>query len=146
MQEFSSFAVRNIIGVSQRTLDYWDERGIVGPSKRQARGKGTGRKYLFDDLIELSVVKRLRDTGLSLQKIREGLVYLRKNQKRPLRDTVLVTDGKDLFKKVKDESLVSVLRKSKGQKAFSVVFLGRIPDEIEDSIQKLERKQLRRSG
>ena len=82
---------------------------------------------------------RLRDTGLSLQRIRQGLEYLRQFKRRPLRDVVLITDGKDLFEKRKGDQLVSVL--NGGQMAFSVVFLGRIPEELDISIRKLEKKR-----
>jgi DNA-binding transcriptional MerR regulator len=135
---FATRDVKGILGIRQRTLDYWDECGVVTPDS-PANGKGSERGYSYENLIELSVVMRLRDTGLSLQRIRQGLEYLRQFKRRPLRDVVLITDGKDLFEKRKDKQLVSVLRG--GQMAFSVVFLGRIPEEIDTSIRKLEKKR-----
>jgi DNA-binding transcriptional MerR regulator len=139
-QFFTSADVRAILGIPQRTLDYWDERDVVKPSKTPAAGKGTSREYTFDDLLDLSVVQRLRQMGLSLQRIRKGLAYLRETKpgKRIGKDIVLVTDGEDLFeKRRRDKTLVSVLHK--GQTAFSVVFLGQISEQLEQTI-KLHNK------
>ena len=66
---YSPADAKEIVGVSQRCLEYWDERGLVRPSIRKAKGKGTERRYSYEDLVALSVLKRLRDTGLSLQKV-----------------------------------------------------------------------------
>jgi DNA-binding transcriptional MerR regulator len=138
-KSFTAGDVRGILGIPQRTLDYWDERDIVRPTVKRASGKGTEREYSYSDLVDLSVVLRLRATGLSLQRIRKGLRYLRQFKRQPIRNEVFVTDGDDLFIKKKDNQLVSVLRG--GQMAFSVVFLGRIPVELKPAIKKLELEE-----
>lgn len=144
MQQFTSADVFAILGIPHRTLDYWDEQDVVRPSLQQAEGKGTIRLYSYDNLIELRVVMRLRDIGLSLQRIRKGLNFLRRSTRRPARDIVLVTDGKDLFEKRKGNQLVSVL--NNGQMAFGVVVLGRIPLELDESIRNLKAARERRSS
>ena len=53
---YSAAAARRIVGVSQRCLDYWADRGIVAPSVQQATGKGSERRYAFDDLVKLALV------------------------------------------------------------------------------------------
>jgi len=64
-------------GITYRQLDYWARTGLVEPSVRPAHGSGTQRLYSFRDILLLKVVKRLLDTGVSLQNIRTAVTYLR---------------------------------------------------------------------
>src|SRR5699024_4115647 len=54
-------------GITYRQLDYWARTGLVEPGVRAAHGSGSQRLYGFRDIRVLKVVKRLLDTGLSLQ-------------------------------------------------------------------------------
>ena len=60
-------------GITYRQLDYWARTGLVEPSVRGATGSGTQRLYGFRDILVLKVVKRLLDTGVSLQQIRVAI-------------------------------------------------------------------------
>lgn len=64
-------------GISYRQLDYWDSTGLVKPSRNPARGSGTQRGYSIEDIVLLRVVRKLLDTGISLQRIRKFIEYLR---------------------------------------------------------------------
>jgi len=64
-------------GITYRQLDYWARTGLVEPSVRPATGSGTQRLYSFRDILVLKVVKRLLDTGVSLQQIRSAVSHLR---------------------------------------------------------------------
>jgi DNA-binding transcriptional MerR regulator len=64
------------LGVTPRTLKYYEERGLVVPS----RSKGRYRLYGADDLERFGRVLRLRSLGFSLHGIVEML-------KRPLEKT-----------------------------------------------------------
>ena len=57
-------------GITYRQLDYWARTGLVEPAVRGAAGSGSQRLYGFRDILVLKVVKRLLDTGVSLQQIR----------------------------------------------------------------------------
>jgi DNA-binding transcriptional MerR regulator len=129
-QVYSSAQARKIAGVSQRCLDYWDEKGIVRPSAKAASGKGTVRRYAFEDLLKLAVVKRLRTTGLSLQRIRKGLTQLKKRLEvnDVLADQLLVTDGRKLYRICKNREIEDVL--ANGQLVLSIVAVGQLHDEI----------------
>src|SRR5882757_10764134 len=63
-------AACQIAGITYRQLDYWARTGLVAPSIRTAHGSGSQRLYSFKDILVLKVVKRLLDTGVSLQNIR----------------------------------------------------------------------------
>ena len=64
-------------GITYRQLDYWARTGLVEPSVRPAHGSGSQRLYSFRDILVLKVVKRLLDTGISLQQIRAAVQHLR---------------------------------------------------------------------
>src|ERR1700760_4650433 len=64
-------------GITYRQLDYWARTGLVEPSVRSAHGSGSQRLYSFRDILVLKVVKRLLDTGISLQQIRAAVQHLR---------------------------------------------------------------------
>jgi DNA-binding transcriptional MerR regulator len=144
-ETFSAATARRIVGVSQRCLDYWDETGVVRPSIERANGKGSVRRYSFDDLLRLSVVKSLRNSGLSLQRIRKGLQRLRKRSSSgdPLRTEVLITDGKKLHRVGKNSGAVEDVLAG-GQLVFSVVALGQIDHSLREKVVKLGKKSGRR--
>jgi len=64
-------------GITYRQLDYWARTALVEPSVRAAHGSGSQRLYSFRDILVLKVVKRLLDTGISLQQIRTAALHLR---------------------------------------------------------------------
>ena len=64
-------------GISYRQLDYWARTELVEPTIRGAAGSGTQRLYGFRDILVLKLVKRLLDTGISLQQIRTAVNQLR---------------------------------------------------------------------
>jgi DNA-binding transcriptional MerR regulator len=143
-QDYSAAAARKIVGITQRCLDYWDQRGIVSPSVKRAMGKGSERRYSYQDLVRLSVVKRLRANGLSLQKIQQGLRRLRRTAAAdPLLDEVLVTDGHSFQRLTKNRAVAEDVL-ANGQLVFSVVAVGRIDQELREQIVRLEGRIKRR--
>lgn len=73
---FRSPQVCAVVGITYRQLDYWDRSGLLGPSMQSATGSGTQRLYTFQDIVTLRVVKRLKDAGTSLHKIRAAFDQL----------------------------------------------------------------------
>lgn len=137
---FTSSAARRIVGVTQRRLDYWDDRGLVVPSIRKAEGKGSERAYSFKDLVKLSVVKRLRDAGLSLGKIDSAIKILRKRRGGdPLADRCLITDGKTVHVLTDDPSALEDVLK-KGQLVFTVIAAGEIEAQVELAVRRYHRR------
>ncbi len=102
---FSADATRRIAGISYRQLDYWDKTALVRPSVQRARGKGSRRVYSFEDLVELRVVARLLDTGISLPAVRKAARYLRENfadVARPLVRLTLIPEGRSVLVRTTD--------------------------------------------
>ena len=80
-------------GISYRQLDYWARTGLVEPTIRGAAGSGSQRLYGFRDILVLKVVKRLLDTGVSLQNIRAAVQHLRERGIDDLAQITLMSDG-----------------------------------------------------
>jgi DNA-binding transcriptional MerR regulator len=135
---FGKKAAVALTHVSYRQLDHWATTGVVKPSIRGATGKGSRREYSFKDLVSLKVAKRLRDEGISLQKIRKALAFLKKNYPRkgtPFAEFRFLTDGATLFVVDKDpQKILDTLRN--GQLVISLA-LGEIIEGLQGELQKL---------
>jgi DNA-binding transcriptional MerR regulator len=106
-------AVSDIVGISYRQLDYWARTGLVTPSISKAKGSGSQRLYSFEDIVRLRVVKRLLDTGVTLERIRTALDELGR-QGRALTDVTLASDGKTVYAIDDDRQLLDLLQRGQG--------------------------------
>lgn len=134
---FGSKMVVELTKVSMRQLDHWDKCNVIKPSARTGAGKGSRREYSFRDLVALKVAKRLRDEGISLQKIRKALAYLRKHfpeMEALLAELRFVTNGVDLFVLTADPS--EILDALSGQFVFSFA-LGKAIEELKGELKEL---------
>jgi DNA-binding transcriptional MerR regulator len=84
-------------GITYRQLDYWARTTLVEPSVRAANGSGSQRLYSFRDILVLKVVKRLLDTGISLQQIRAAVQHLRDRGSADLAQVTLMSDGVSVY-------------------------------------------------
>jgi DNA-binding transcriptional MerR regulator len=127
--------VNKLVGITYRQLDYWTRTGLVTPSVRAAGGSGSHRLYSFEDVVELRVIKRLLDAGISLQKIREAIGYLRlESAGRPLSDVTLISDGERIYACHSGEEVIDVL--SNGQAVFGIA-VGRVWSDTEGDVAHL---------
>jgi len=121
-------------GITYRQLDYWARTGLVEPSVRPARGSGSQRLYGFRDILVLRVVKRLLDTGISLQQIRAAVAYLREHGTTDLAQVTLVSDGVSVYGCTSPDEVVDLLQG--GQGVFGIA-LGRVWQEVEGTLAEL---------
>ena len=122
--------VCKIVDITYRQLDYWARTGLVTPSVRQATGSGSHRLYSFDDVVQLRVVKRLLDTGVSLQRVRSAVDELRRRG-QSLADVTLVAEGEAVYAVDDDQQVIDLLRK--GQGVFAIA-LGPVVDELQGEV------------
>lgn len=138
MMNFNTKTVSRLIGITPRQIDYWDSSNFIKPSTREAAGYGSARLYSFEDLIRIRVAKTLRDKGISLQKIRKPLSYLKTHMpdvENPLSDLKFLTDGETIFVLTRDsQEIIDTLKN--GQLIFSVS-LGAIVDELKGEVKAL---------
>ena len=97
-------------GITYRQLDYWARTGLVEPGIRSAHGSGSQRLYSFRDILVLKVVKRLLDTGVSLQNIRTAVNHLRERGVDDLAQITLMSDGASVYECTSADEVVDVLR------------------------------------
>lgn len=139
---FNSKTVARITGLTFRQVDYWDHTHFIKPSISEAIGRGSVRLYSFSDIVQLKVAKTLMDKGVSLQKIRKAIRYLKKNMpeiERPLSELRLLTDGETIFVLTEDRKEMIDTLKS-GQLVFSLA-LGEIMESLKGEIVALQRER-----
>jgi DNA-binding transcriptional MerR regulator len=121
-------------GITYRQLDYWARTGLVEPSVRAAQGSGTQRLYSFRDILVLKVVKRLLETGISLQQIRAAVQHLRARGTHDLAQITLMSDGASVYECTSPDEVVDLLQG--GQGVFGIA-LGRVWREVEGTLAEL---------
>jgi DNA-binding transcriptional MerR regulator len=121
-------------GITYRQLDYWARTGLVEPSVRPATGSGTQRLYSFRDVLVLKVVKRLLDTGVSLQQIRTAVTHLRERGVEDLAQITLMSDGASVYECTSADEVIDLVQG--GQGVFGIA-VGRVWREVEGSLAEL---------
>ncbi|OFR68216.1 MerR family transcriptional regulator [Corynebacterium sp. HMSC078H07] len=111
-----------VAGITYRQLDYWARTDLVKPSIRTARGSGSQRLYSFKDVLVLKIVKRLLDTGISLQNIRLAVESLRDRGVNDLAELTLVSDGTTVYECRSNDEVIDLL--AGGQGVFGIAVPG----------------------
>ena len=122
-------------GISYRQLDYWARTQLVEPTVRGAAGSGSQRLYGFRDILVLKLVKRLLDTGISLQQIRVAVNQLRESGISDLAQTTLMSDGASVYLCTSDDEVIDLV--SRGQGVFGIA-VGKVLREVEHSLVELD--------
>lgn len=121
-------------GITYRQLDYWTRSGLVEPSIRDASGSGSQRLYSFRDLLFLKVVKRLLDSGVSLQQIRVAVGELHSRGIQDLVGITLMSDGASVYLCTSDDEVIDLVHG--GQGVFGIA-IGRVWSEVEGTLAQL---------
>ncbi len=139
---FNSKTVCKITGLSIRQIDYWDKTHFIKPSVSEASGYGSVRLYSFNDLIQLRVARTLLDKGVSLQKIRKAIIYLKKHMpeiKKPLLEITFLTDGETIFVLTRNDKKIIDTLKS-GQLVFSIA-VGKIVEDLKGEVLAFQKER-----
>jgi DNA-binding transcriptional MerR regulator len=130
-------------GITYRQLDYWARTGLVEPSVRPASGSGSQRLYGFRDILALKIVKRLLDTGISLQQIRIAVGFLRERGAGDLAQVTLMSDGVSVYECTSPTEVVDLL--AGGQGVFGIA-LGRVWQEVDATLADLPAERAEGAG
>lgn len=139
MNSFDSKTVSQLVGVSLRQIQYWDEQGFIRPSIKRAMGKGSRRLYSFADLIKLRVAKNLADHGMTPGRIRACLRHLNRLHTSPVRSTQALkylTDGRKVF--VLTDDRAKMLEALDHQFVFSLA-IGDVVNDLSQEVRRLDR-------
>lgn len=121
-------------GITYRQLDYWARTELVVPTVRDAAGSGSQRLYGFRDILVLKLVKRLLDTGISLQQIRAAVEQLRSAGIYDLAQTTLMSDGASIYLCTTNDEVIDLV--SRGQGVFGIA-IGKVLREVETSLVEI---------
>ncbi len=130
-------------GITYRQLDYWARTGLVEPSIRSASGSGSQRLYSFRDILVLKVVKRLLDTGVSLQQIRTAVHHLHERGVDDLAGITLMSDGASVYECTSADEVIDLVQG--GQGVFGIA-VGRVWREVEGTLAELPTERAERGA
>jgi DNA-binding transcriptional MerR regulator len=126
--------VCSVVGITYRQLDYWARTNLLRPSISEARGSGSQRRYSYRDLLELKVIKRLLDAGISLQSARRAIEVLRQSGE-DVASANLVLSGTQSVLARNGEEIIDLLKG--GQGVLNIVPLSGVVSELEAAIHDL---------
>jgi DNA-binding transcriptional MerR regulator len=120
-------------------LNYYARTNLVpSTGKEIERGRN---KYCYSDLILLCWLFRMKREGLPVNRFRRGLDYLRKRLPKLFKDPkdmVLLTDGKQLFLKHRENDKKQIAEVLTGRKAGQYVWayaIGSLIEEVDKIIE-----------
>jgi len=147
---FSGSKAASIVGISYRQLDYWARTDLVRPSLADASGSGSRRRYSYQDLLELRVIKSLLDAGIKLESVRRAFTYMREHMGADIASAHLVLSGGDVMICDGGE-LIDVMNRAGQGVMVNVLALGGVKSSLDSQIEALgveepvvEPTQLRR--
>src|SRR3954451_14125995 len=126
--------VCSVVGITYRQLDYWARTDLLRPSISEARGSGTQRRYSYRDLLALKVIKRLLDSGVSLQSARRALACLRSSGE-DVASANLVLNGSQSVLAVSDDEIIDLVKG--GQGVLNILPLASVVEELDAAIHEL---------
>jgi DNA-binding transcriptional MerR regulator len=92
------------------------------------------RLYSFQDVLVLKVVKRLLDSGVSLQNIRVAIEHLRNQGIEDLATVTLMSDGASIYECRSADEVIDIV--SGGQGVFGIA-VGSVWREVEGTLSGL---------
>ena len=124
--------VCSIVGITYRQLDYWARTNLLRPSLADAKGSGSQRRYSYQDLVELKVIKQLLDAKIELKAARTAVEYLRLHLGEDIGSARLVLSGENPLLVRDDGQLIDLLRN--GQGVLNVVPLEGLVQQLDAAI------------
>lgn len=143
MSKYTTGELAKLCGVTVRTVQYYDTRGILVPSELSEGGR---RLYSEDDLRKMKTICFLRDLGLSINTIADLLSeddpgsvieLLLEQQEQLLRDEINEKQGRL-------DAVLTLRRQVRGVDNVSVESIGDIANMMENKkkLSKLHRTML----
>ena len=133
---FSGREAADIVGITYRQLDYWARTDLIRPSLADANGSGSRRRYSYQNLVELKMIKTLLDAGQKLERVREAFHYIRELGEDISAAQLVIAGNAVLL--VKDEDLVDVVNKHKGQGVLNFLAMDGVAQEVDAAVMQLQ--------
>jgi DNA-binding transcriptional MerR regulator len=129
---FRAVLAAELVGVSYRQLDHWARTDVVRPSIANPRGPGTVRIYSYRDLVELKVIKRLLDGGVSFPAARRASESLRPHLEGELAEASLIMNGTRVLVARSGEEVLDFIRHDHG--VLNVLALGPLVQDLDKKV------------
>jgi DNA-binding transcriptional MerR regulator len=126
--------VCSVVGITYRQLDYWARTDLLRPSLSDAKGSGSQRRYSYTDLLQLKVIKRLLDSGISLRSARRAIDFLRSSGEDLATANLVIDEGQAVLAR-SGEEIVDLLKG--GQGVLNIVPLAGVFSELNAAITDL---------
>lgn len=126
--------VCSVVGITYRQLDYWARTDLLRPSLSDAKGSGSQRRYSYTDLLQLKVIKRLLDSGISLRSARRAIEFLRSAGEDLATANLVIDEGRTVLAR-SGEEIIDLLRG--GQGVLNIVPLAGVVSELDAAITDL---------
>ena len=123
-----------VVGITYRQLDYWARTDLLTPSISEARGSGTQRLYSYSDLLQIKVIKRLLDSGISLRSARRAIACLRSSGDDVASANLVIDEGRTVLAH-SGEEIIDLLRG--GQGVLNIVPMAGVVSEVDAAILEL---------
>jgi DNA-binding transcriptional MerR regulator len=123
-----------VVGITYRQLDYWARTDLLRPSISEARGSGTQRLYSYADLLQVKVIKRLLDSGISLRSARRAIACLRSSGDDVASANLVIDEGRTVLAH-SGEEIIDLLKG--GQGVLNIVPMAGVVSEVDAAIHEL---------
>ncbi len=134
---FSGRETADIVGITYRQLDYWARTDLIRPSLADARGSGSRRRYSYQNLVELKMIKTLLDAGQKLERVRAAFQYIRELGE-DLTAAQLVIAGDSVILVRDGEDLIDVVNKHQGQGVLNLLAMDGVAEQVDLAVKRLE--------
>jgi DNA-binding transcriptional MerR regulator len=131
---YSGHRAAEIVGITYRQLDYWARTDLVRPSLADAKGSGSRRRYSYQNLLELKVIKGLLDAGIKLENVREVFTYLGDLEIEVTTANLVIQGNRTVLVQTEGE-LIDLLKK--GQGVLNILPLAGVKQEVDAAIVEL---------
>jgi DNA-binding transcriptional MerR regulator len=137
---FSGREAADICGITYRQLDYWARTDLIRPSLADAKGSGSRRRYSYQNLVELKMIKTLLDAGQKLERVRAAFHYIRELGD-DLTAAQLVIAGDSVILVREGEDLIDVVNKHRGQGVLNFLAMDGVAQQVEDAVSLVQAQR-----
>ena len=140
VEGFSGKRAAEVVGITYRQLDYWARTDLIRPSLADAKGSGSRRRYSYQNLVELKMIKTLLDAGQKLERVRAAFQYIR-DLGDDLAAAQLVIAGDSVILVRDGEDLIDVVNKHQGQGVLNLLAMDGVAEQVEAAVAQLRADQ-----
>ena len=138
---FSGREAADIVGITYRQLDYWARTDLIRPSLADAKGSGSRRRYSYQNLVELKMIKTLLDAGQKLERVRAAFHYIREELGDDLTAAQLVIAGDSVILVRDGENLIDVVNKHQGQGVLNLLAMDGVAQQVEEAVVEIQARR-----